>query len=253
MTLMRCSTAWRKQASASTPSARTKVTAASPGSMIPTATKWNSGSRSSNRALADRHKMELPMNENLQNIGVLGSSYPLILLAILQIIDLAFTLLHALQERKGQLWRYFGAIAGVKIPDGVGLAVFFGVLTISLWTVGLLGITGTVLWQAPLAFGCLGAIAGCRLSDSVFSHIRLYKEGYRPNPGLPSVPLYFLEALVLVVVFYPTIRVHTFPVVVGFIIGASFFYSVIPTLRIIGRSVFESIEPWQKGSPQPKW
>ena len=65
------------------------------------------------------------MNENLQNIGVLGSSYPLILLAILQIIDLAFTLLHALQERKGQLWRYFGAIAGVKIPDAFGLAVFF--------------------------------------------------------------------------------------------------------------------------------
>ena len=67
------------------------------------------------------------------------------------------------QERKGQLWRYFGAIAGVKIPDGVGLAVFFVVLTISLWTVGLLGITGTVLWQTALVFGCLGAIIGCRL------------------------------------------------------------------------------------------
>ena len=193
------------------------------------------------------------MKESPQNIWVLGSSSTLIILTILQVIDLAFTLLHALQERKGQLWRHFGAIAGVKIPDGFGLVVFFVVLTISLWTVGLLGITGTVLWQTPLAFGCVGGIVGCRLSDSVFSHILLNKEGYRPNPGLPSVPLYFLESLVLVVVFYPTIRVHTFPVVVGFIIGASFFYSVIPTLRIIGRSVFESIEPWQKGSPQPKW
>src|SRR5215467_4930491 len=193
MTLMRCSTAWRKQASASTPSARTKVTAASPGSMIPTATKWNSGSRSSNRALADRHKMELPMNENLQNIGVLGSSYPLILLAILQIIDLALTLLHSLQERKGQLWRYFGAIAGVKIPDSFGQIVFFGGLTISLWIVGLLGITGTVLWQTPLAIGCLGAIIGCRISDGLFSHVLLNNAGYRPNPGLPSVPLYFAE------------------------------------------------------------
>ena len=103
------------------------------------------------------------MNENLQNIWVLGSSYTLIALTILQIIDLAFTLVHALQERKGQLWRYFGAIAGVKIPDGFGLVLFFVVLTISLWTVGLLGITATVLWQTPLAFGCLGAIIGCRL------------------------------------------------------------------------------------------
>ena len=193
------------------------------------------------------------MYENLQNIWVLGSSYTLVMLAVLQIINLALTLLHSLQERKGRLWRYFGAIAGVKIPDSFGQAVFFGGLTISLWIVGLLGITGTVLWQTPLAFGCVGGIVGCRLSDSVFSHILLNKEGYRPNPGLLSVPLYFLESLVLVVVFYPTIRVHTFPVVVGFIIGASFFYSVIPTLRIIGRSVFESIEPWQKGSPQPKW
>jgi hypothetical protein len=193
------------------------------------------------------------MKNNSQNIWVLGSSYTLLIVAILQVIDVAFTLLHSMQERKGKLWRYFGAIAGVKIPDSVGLVVFFVGLTISLWTVGLLGITGTVLWQRPLAFGCLGAIAGCRLSDSVFSHILLNKKGYRPNPGLPSVPLYFLESLVLVVVFYPTIRAHTLPVGIGFMIGALFFYSVIPTLKTIGRLVFESVEPWQKGSPQPNW
>ena len=193
------------------------------------------------------------MNESSQNIWVLGSSYTLIAVTILQIIDLAFTFLHSLQERRGQLWRYFGAIAGVKIPDRFGFVAFFVGLTISLCIVGLLGITGTVLWKTPLAFGCLGAIIGCRLSDSVFSHILLNKEGYRPNPGLPSVPLYFLESLVLVVAFYATIRVHTFPVVIGFIIGALFFYSVIPTLKTIGRSVFEPTEPWQKGSPQPMW
>lgn len=117
----------------------------------------------------------------------------------------------------------------------------------------VISLTGTVLWHRPLAFGCLGAIIGCRLSDSVFSHILLNKEGCRPNPGLPSVPLYFLESLVLVVVFYPSMRVHTFPVVIGFIIGVLFFYSVIPTLKTMGRSVFESIEPWQQGSTQPKW
>jgi hypothetical protein len=193
------------------------------------------------------------MNENLQNIWVLGSSYTLVSLAILQIIDLAFTLLHSLQERKGQLWRYFGAIAGVKIPDSFGQVVFFGGLTLSLWIVGLLGITGTVLWQTPLAFGCLGAIIGCRISDSLFSHILPNNAGYRPNPGLPSVPLYFVEVLVLVVVFYPTMRIHTFPVLIGFIIGALAFYAVIPTLKTVGPLAFERIKRWEKGSPQPTW
>jgi len=171
------------------------------------------------------------------------------------VANLGFTLLHSLQERKGQLWRYFGAIAGIKIPDSFGQVVFFGGLTISLWVVGLLGITGTVLWQTPLAFGCLGAIIGCRISDSLFSHILLNYAGYRPNPGLPSVPLYFVEVLVLVVVFYPTIRMHTFPVLIGFIIGSLAFYTVIPSLKTIRRLVLvlEPIEPWQKGSPQPKW
>src|SRR5215472_342384 len=178
------------------------------------------------------------MNENLQNIWILGSSYTLVIIAILQIINLGLTLLHSLQERKGQLWRYFGAIAGVKIPDSFGQVVFFGGLTISLWVVGLLGITGTVLWQTPLAFGCLGAIIGCRISDSLFSHILLNNAGYRPNPGLQSVPLYFIEVLVLVVVFYPTIRMHTFQALIGFIIGVLAFYTVIPGLKIVGPLVF---------------
>jgi hypothetical protein len=193
------------------------------------------------------------MNENLQNTWIFGSGHMLVILAILQIIDLALTLLHSLQERKGQLWRYFGAIAGVKVPDSFGQISFFGGLTISLWIVGVLGITGTVLWQTPLAFGCLGAIIGSRISDSWFSHIALNNAGYRPNPGLSSVPLYFAEVVVLLVVFYPTVRMQMFPVLIGFIIGALAFYAVIPSLRVVGRLVFEPIEPWRKGTPQPKW
>jgi len=193
------------------------------------------------------------MNENLQNIWLFGADHTFLILVVLQIIDLAFTLLHSLQELKGRLWRYFGAIAGVKIPDGVGKVVFFGGLTIALWVVGLVGITGTVRWQTPLAFGCLGAIIGCRISDALFSHILPNSAGYRPNPGLRSVPLYFVEALVLVVVFFPTIRTHTFPVLVGFVLGALAFYTVIPGLKIAGRLLFEPIAPWKKGSPQPVW
>jgi hypothetical protein len=193
------------------------------------------------------------MDQDLQNVWILGSAYTFGILAIVQIIDLAFTFLHSLQEREGRLWRYFGAIVGVKIPDAFGQVVFFGGLTISLWVVGLLGITGTVLWQTAVAAGCLGAIIGCRLSDSLFSHILLNNAGYRPNPGLSSVPLYFVEALGLVVVFYPTIRIHAVAVLIGFIIGALAFYIIIPVLKMIGPLVFEPIKPWQKGTPQPKW
>jgi hypothetical protein len=193
------------------------------------------------------------MNDNLQDIWVLGSSNTVVALAALQIADLALTLLHSLQERKGKLWRYFGAIAGVRIPDSFGQLVFFGGLTVSLWIVGLLGITGTVLWQTPIAFGCLGAIIGCRISDSLFSHILPNNAGYRPNPGLPSVPLYFVEALVLAAMFYPTIRMHTFDALIGFVIGVVVFYVVIPGLKIFGPLVFERTTRWEKGSPQPSW
>jgi len=191
------------------------------------------------------------MSENLSDIWVLGSSYTLVALVLLQVIDLALTLLHTVQERNGKLWRYFGAIAGVRIPDGAGQFWFFRVLTISLWIVGLLGITGTVLWPTWLAFGCLGAIIGCRISDSLFSHILLNNAGYRPNPGLASVPLYFIEALVLAAVFYPTIRTHTLAVPIGFIFGALFFYAVIPGLKKFGPLLWERMTPWEKGTPQP--
>ena len=193
------------------------------------------------------------MDENLQDVWLFGSGYSLVALVILQIANLALTLFHSEQERKGELWRYFGAIAGVKIPDRFGELVFFGGLTISLWIVGLLGITGTVLWQAPLAFGCLGAIIGCRISDGLFSHILLDKAGYRPNPGLGSVKFYFVETLVLVVVFYPTLRSHTFAALIGFIIGALAFYTVIPVLKKFGPLLFPTIARWQPGTPQPKW
>ena len=191
------------------------------------------------------------MAENLSNIWIVGSSYALAALALLQIADLALTLLHSVQERNGKLWRYFGAIAGVSIPDKVGLPVFFVGLTILLWIVGLLGISGTVLWQSSLAFGCLGAIIGCRISDSLFSHILPSNAGYRPNPGLSSVPLYFAEVLVLVSVFYPALSTHAVEALIGFVLGALFFYAVIPLLKTLGPLLFERTKPWEKGTPQP--
>jgi hypothetical protein len=191
------------------------------------------------------------MSENLHDVWVLGENHTVFYLVTLQVIDMALTLVHSLQERKGRLWRYFGAIAGVRIPDRFGQLAFFGGLTVALWIVGLVGIACTVLWQAPFAFGCLGAIIGCRASDSLFSHILLNNEGFRPNPGLPSVPLYLTEAVVLLIVFWPAILGNIVPVAIGFIVGALAFYSIIPLLRSYGPLVFEPIEAWRTGGQQP--
>jgi hypothetical protein len=210
-------------------------------------TKWESHSALCPRLLT----VEAQMNGNLRNIWLLGADHTVLYLVLLQGIDLALTLIHSLQERKGRLWRYFGAIAGVKIPDTCGQLVFFGGLTVSLWIVGLIGITYAVIGQTPFAFVCLGAIVGCRASDSLFSHILLYNAGFRPNPGLPSVPLYLAETLVLSIIFWPAIVGNILLATIGFIIGTLAFYAVVPVLRRYGPLILEPIEAWHAGRPQP--
>jgi hypothetical protein len=188
---------------------------------------------------------------NLQNVWFLGSDHALAFLILIQAIDMVLTLLHSLQERSGKLWRYFGAIVGVPIPDRVGLIVFFRGLTVGLWVVGFLTISGVVLWQVDLAYGFLGFLVGCRVSDGVFSDILPYNKGYRPNPGLTSVPLYFAEALFLALAFYPGLSQHAVWAVIGFASGALLFYSIIPVLRKSGPRLFGRQEQWSPGTPRP--
>lgn len=60
--------------------------------------------------------------DNLLDLQVVGASaHPLTFLLVLQAADVALTLVHSLQELKGRLWDYFGAIVGVRIPKWVGL------------------------------------------------------------------------------------------------------------------------------------
>src|SRR6202011_3509183 len=57
----------------------------------------------------------------------------------------AFTLIHVLQEWKGEkvpLWRVFGAIVGVRVPDWLGFLSFTVGLTVLQWAVGLAAIAG---------------------------------------------------------------------------------------------------------------
>src|SRR5262245_54492987 len=86
------------------------------------------------------------MLEHLAEVSIFRHS-ALALFAILG-IDFAITLGHTLEEWKGcevPLWKNFGAIVGVWVPDWLGIPFFFLILTAALWLVALMGITGSLL------------------------------------------------------------------------------------------------------------
>jgi hypothetical protein len=171
------------------------------------------------------------------------SSTNIYILCLFLGINLALTLVHSVQELRGTLWRYFGAIVGLRIPDRIGFAGFFAILVIALWAIGFAGIIeylpiyGRV--SPEFSTGCVAALIGGRISDSLFSHIRLDRQGYRPNPGPSSVPYYLAEAALLSVLFLPGFWKYYIATVLGFSAGWLFFFSVIPSLRLV-RLIFPS-------------
>ena len=175
-------------------------------------------------------------------------------------ISLAFTLLHTLQELKGHggpLWRNFGAIVGVSVPDSLGFLVFFVGLTAALWLVAIVAITGSLLTyalQTEWAAGALGALIGARLGDTLISHVLLYVLRYRPNPGLASTPLYVAEAVFLIATFSRGLTAGNGSTCVGLFIGAVFFCFVLPLLWFV-RIVMPSWrrERWRPGESLPAW
>jgi hypothetical protein len=167
--------------------------------------------------------------------------------------DFGFTTLHSWQEWKGAggpLWRNFGAIVGLEIPDAIGFPLFTVGLTLMLFAVGFIAIIGP-LGHTWTAFA-LGALIGARLSDTLVSHVRLYVKGYRPNPGLSSTPLYLLEACFLAWLFHTRLSANSSIATVGFVIGAASFVVVLPMLRLV-RLALPSLRrtPWQPGKPMP--
>jgi len=177
-------------------------------------------------------------------------------LVLLLVVDLSLTLVHSIQEMKGRLWRYFGAIAGVWIPDVLGVLSFSLGLTVFLWVVGFAGITGHIaFFRIPdrFAIGALGLLIGGRLSDRLYSHVRLDRLGYRPNPGLTSTPYYLAEAIILIVLFFPGLMSHFIASAVGFIVGWLFFYAVLPLLRLLRVISPLRREPWKPGENMPSW
>jgi hypothetical protein len=182
------------------------------------------------------------------------NSLPLLVLILLA--DFTLTSFHSYQEWKGAgapLWRNFGAIVGLDIPDQLGFFGFTLLLTLTLFAVGYVGIMG------PFGPRCtalaLGALIGARLSDTLISHVLLYWIGYRPNPGLSSTPLYFLEAVFIAWVFKAVLTANPDATKYGVIAGAGFFLAVLPLLWLAQLLIpaWRRRPRWLRGQPIPAW
>src|SRR6266496_6217653 len=163
----------------------------------------------------------------LAQVSIFGS-----LTALLLILgaDLAFTLAHILQEWKGEevpLWRVFGAIVGVFVPNRFGFRLFTIGLGLALWLIGLMAIAGwlPIIGSLPhwLGVWALGVLVGARVADSVISHWMLYGLGYRPNPGLSSTALYVVEAIFIIMTFHKGLSAFPFAASVGVALGTIAF------------------------------
>jgi len=177
------------------------------------------------------------------------------LLALILAADFAITLLHSYQEWTGvgaPLWRNFGAIVGLDIPDQLGFPVFTVGLSLTLLTIGFVGFTG-LLGPGLTAFA-LGALIGARLSDTLISHVLLHGVGYRPNPGLSSTPLYVLEAIFIFVVFKARLEIAPGFAKSGLVLGIVMFLSVLPLLLLLRWIMPAWRRPrWHRWQPLPSW
>ncbi len=196
--------------------------------------------------------------EHLDQVSVFGHSF--VALCIILSINWALSALHIYQEWRGDevpLWRVFGAVVGVRLPDWLGFSSFTLGLLLLLWGTGLAGIAGWLPFYGklspPWAVGALAAIVGARISDSIISHWSLYGLGYRPNPGLASTPLYVIEACFILVLFWKGFSLAPTAAWLGFGGGAAFFILVLPFLRTLRAIKSWRREEWIPGQPIPAW
>ncbi len=197
--------------------------------------------------------------DHFSRISGFGRSAPLLVLLVAA--NFAITAWHSWQEWKGAgapLWRNFGAIVGVAIPDGIGFVFFIVVLTLTLWALGLIGIAGWFPLATAVSPGCaafaLGALIGARLSDTLVSHALPHLVGYRPNPGLSSTPLYVIEAVFIIMAFHAGLAADPAAAWGGILVGAAVFVAVLPLLWLLrGLKPDWRRQRWQRGQPMPAW
>jgi hypothetical protein len=196
--------------------------------------------------------------DHLNQVSIFSSALALFVLVG---FNWAFTLIHILQEWKGEsapLWRVFGAVVGTWIPNWFGFLLFTVVLTVLQWTVGLVAIAGWLPICGPVALPtticALGVLLGMRITDSIVSHWVLYSRGYRPNPGLSSTALYSIEVVFILATFCKGLSLNHGAAWAGFTTGALFFTLVLPLLRLLSavRPGWRR-DPWKPGEPLPSW
>ena len=196
--------------------------------------------------------------DHLAQFSIFGRSS--VALFLILGLDLTFSAIHAYEEWRGEeapLWRVFGAIVGLWVPNWAGFLVFTVALTLALWGAGLAGICGClpiVGHSLPATVGALGVIIGARISDTLVSHWGLYALGYRPNPGLKSTPLYVLEAVFIALTFWKGLSLAPCAAWTGIAVGAVVFILVVPGLRAL-RTIWPSWAraPWVRWQPLPAW
>jgi hypothetical protein len=202
------------------------------------------------------------MNEfldHLDSVSVFGRSAAALFLVL--IVNFAITALHSYQEllgRGGPLWRNFGAIVGVYVPNGLGFVLFTAGLVLALWALALAGIAG---WLPFVGFvgpsvsaAALGALIGARLSDTAISHVALHAAGYRPNPGLSSTLLYVVEAVFMLIAFQKGLAGDPTATMCGFLAGALVFVLVLPLLWLARLAIPAWRRTrWSRWQPLPAW
>lgn len=163
------------------------------------------------------------------------------MIATLFIFDVLLTALHTYQEYRGELWGYFGRIAGVRIPRPLGVALFSTALPLGLWALAVLGIGAEFFGATELPWA-VGALAGARCGDAVFSHAGPRSRGHRPNPGFSTASVGMVEALAIPLVWNDEAPGYA----VGFFVGAGLFALVLPSLRLLRRLLPERYrqDPW---------
>ena len=196
------------------------------------------------------------MLKHLDAVSVFGPSA--FWLFLIMSLDLVFTAIHIYEEWRGEyvpLWRVFGAIVGIRLPNWIGFLGFTVVLTLALWAAGLAGIGGWLF--GPVTQGtaawALGAVIGARISDTLVSHWGLYALRYRPNPGLKSTPLYVVEAVFLLATFWKGLAAAPGLAWCGIAVGALFFILVLPGLGLLRAVPSWRRERWIRGTPIPAW
>jgi hypothetical protein len=147
---------------------------------------------------------------------------------ILLAASLVFTVVHAAEEvwgEGGPLWRYFGRLSGVHVPDWLGL------LGVGLFVPCLSAAAAWLAYETPetdsLAPAFCGFLAGLRTGDFVSSHAAPRVAFAGPNPGFASSFLYLAEGCFVFAV-YP---VAAAAVVCGFLV---FVAGGLPALGLAG-------------------